>query len=424
MKLLRTLLKNSVVMLFATVLIRAITFAIGVVGARVLPVESYGLYSLIRGAVAAIEGVFSASLGNSYLSQLASTNDPLKKVSLTTSLLILASVVILIGGIVIILLDYLDFFGDVEGIASSFALMGFGLLLSTLLFSVVQKLYIAERLLIQYLVLSIFSAVLSILPIYILLSRGGLWELISCFIVFQFCDVFLKAMYLIYSSNWCLKCVHHFSWRMLISKPLKLFMKGKELIVIAGGFQVFSYYLRIDLAQIENGLEELAVWEVTSQLMTVVLLITGAITNIALQQMSQGVGKVNRTFIGALLITFFVLIFLSLIVYFYNDILLSAFGSFYTQFSSVLVYPMVLAFIMSVQSLFNKYFIVRSTTLNNMISVLASVSFVFTISMFYGLQSVEMLYMYLIGMYGFVIFLDICFLFRSGLKDGVFWRGS
>ena len=328
-------------------LARGAVFLINLICIRFLNQEDYGRLSIIRATANFIDGVLSRGVSPATIKTVSEQRDcppikPLIVVNLVT-LVISVSVIVTcsqwitssintgISRVVFITLIILMITAiKVQSFTKSFmfGLEAYMRMAKTTLLSLVFSLPIAAFLTINY---DLVGAVFGISLIFLL--DGSVKGL-----------VIYRGFYNQVSSS--------FSYSHFLSQS------GAFIFAVVISQTAF-WWIKVELAKCEGGLIELAIFEAAFQILTMVMIITGALTSILLPKLSSSKsteGEKNKQIKLNVVINVAVVFSVFTVVYIFLDMLLSFFGEGYTtdEMRSVVMLMGIISLFFSLSSILHK----------------------------------------------------------------------
>jgi O-antigen/teichoic acid export membrane protein len=346
---LKKLLKNSFFLLLANVFMRGVIFTVNIIAVKVLPQYEYGQFSLLRNTATLIEGTISGAIGAVSIKKIAEDQQspPIHQLLLINLLsIIITSTLVLFmaswisdkikfpGSEILLLSCLIPLIISIKAYSLSnnilIGLENYTTLFKGTIFAILVSSPIALYLLLQY---DFFGAVLSVALIYFLDATFKFKYIYS----FKFKENHLKdkfSFFEFFSSTGYL-----FS-SMLISN-------------------IAFWFSRITLASENNGLNEIAIFDVSFQFLTMVMMLTGATTSVLLPILSKDKTNQKKHIFLNFGINYFITFAFSILVILFGEWLLKFLGETYATSNNffILKLLMIVAFLFVSSSIMNKVFI-------------------------------------------------------------------
>lgn len=360
MSLLKKILNSSFWLLVGNSIGRLSIFLINIVATRLLSQETFGQFMMVRSTVSMIEGVVSGPLGSPMIKRVAEVSHQNKEYLKTviTTLFIINIIIAVILMIFLLILSPVivnKFFLGVQNLIPALY-AGALLLVSTTLATMVQSILIGLE---EYKKLAFASIVSSLIvfPIIVFLiykfALIGAVIGIACYFMFDFIIKYFQLRKL-YKGNFFVIDMKFFFQE---SKNILIFSLPLFFSVIINS--IAFWYARVLLVNTHNGFTEIAIFDAAFQWLTIIMIITGATTSIALPMLSKANEKdhKNTIFNVSLLINLFFSIVLALIFIFFSKDVMSIYGSNYIKGYNILSLLSITSIFFTTAVLYNRYFI-------------------------------------------------------------------
>ena len=357
-------------------------FITNVFAARMLPQEIFGQFTMIRSTMALIGNFINNPLGISLTRKVGEYKDsknPIVGEIILTTFFFSGFILILIVFLFLVFSNWIisRFFFNTPNFKMALA-FGLLILISTNLSFLIQNTLIGLEKFKKIAITSSLVSVISIPVIYILINIFGLYGALIGVSLFFLFDFILKSLSIYKDLNInfkkSIKKIFIYSKR-LISFSFPLFL---SVILNSGSF----WYAKIIIINLNKKFSGIAVFDAAYQLLTIILIITGATTSVALPMLSKAFGeknnqKFNKIFKLNLIINGLIAGSISLIFIIFAKQIMLLYGPKYVVGKNILIILSIASIFFSISSIFNKFFIA-----NNRVWYILLVSVISMITLF------------------------------------------
>ncbi len=361
-------------------------FITNVLAARLLPQEIFGQFTMIRSTMALIGNFINNPLGLSITRKVGEFKD--SKNPIVGELII--TTFIFSGCVLVLVVVFFALFSD--WIISSFFLdtpnfkialfIGLLILISTNLSFLIQNTLIGLEKFKRITITSGLSTLISVPIIYFLIKEFGLYGALFGVALFFLLDFTFKFLSIIkditINITQSVKKIFSYS-KKLMSFSFPLFL---SVVLNSGSF----WYSKVIIINMNKNFSGIAVFDAAYQILTIILIITGATTSVALPMLSKAFGendgkKFNRIFKLNLLINVLIASLIALIFIIFAKQIMLLYGEKYVSGKNILIILSVASVFFSISSILNKFFIA-----NNRVWYILLVSIVSMITLFVVLK--------------------------------------
>ncbi|WP_131590894.1 hypothetical protein [Pectobacterium brasiliense] len=356
-------LKSGSYVLLAMLFSKAIAFILNVLCAKYLDKSSFGQLSFIRNTAAMFEGIVSGSNSNLVISSFGDRN--------YYSSVFLSYIVYSVLSIVIITCFFYMSYGGfvlVDNYIFVFLVLMF---FSSCFLGMINSILIASNSNRTMVILSFFSGFISmaICPFLIYKNNynGALLAYTLCF-----------SIDFVFKLYWVLKNkIDKNSSKVFFN--ISILKRSYKLLVYTSVSLVFFWYIRNELVVTENGLAELAEFELVYQFVTIALIAVGAFTSTMLSK----IGREEKVIRKTILIGLFFSIATYIFSFLFGERIFSAINSSYDKVNLLLPYVVFIIFPFTFNSIINKVLIAYKVEYISVYSSLLSVTGCFLLYYFY-----------------------------------------
>lgn len=358
------IINNSFLLLIGNSIGRLSVFVANILAARLMALDTYGQYAMIRSTISMIESLVSVSFGNIALKEISRVHSQDKNTSFNV---MLAFILINIAASIFISLILFVFARQIVSnlfLSSAVMITGihFGalLLLATLLSSAVQKIMIATENYSRIIFISTVNVLATIPVIYFLTAKYGLYGGLAGITVYFIFDFGVKFKFVISDFKVILKIINS----KAIYKQLRNIARRSGALLVSGIISAFCYwYIRVIAINKQNNFSDIAIFDAAYQWLTIIMLITGATTSVGLQMMSKNKCiDSSKAFKVNLSINLFISIVLSVIFSLFSKHIMLLYGKAFIS-SHYLIYGICLvAILATVSSVLDKLLIVNNVS--------------------------------------------------------------
>lgn len=385
MSLVKKILNHSFWLLIGNSIGRLAMFLTNIVAARLLPQEIFGQFMMIRSTISSVEGILSGALGSPMIKRVSEiAHKDQEKLNRILSALFFTNMAI--ATILALLLYFFSplliqyfFIGQselVHGLA-----IGAVLLITTTLSSMMQTILTGleefKKLAFAGIGASVTSFPLIAAFIYFFGLYGAIWGVILYF----FSDFGWKYFQL--RKKVSLSCIHNFTSLSAEGKRLLSFSIPLFLSVVVTG--ISFWYARVMVVKSTDSFAQIAIFDAAYQWLTIIMIITGATTSVALPMLSRAFGKSDKSEISQvfwinLSINLGISSIMALLFIFFAKQIMSLYGETYISGYKILMILGAVSIFFTLSSLLNKYIIVHNRSWVVFISsVIGSISLFMTL---------------------------------------------
>ncbi len=363
MSLLKRIFSNSSWLLFGSSIGRLAMFLTNIFAARFLGDNLFGQYTMVRSTISLASNFITGALGLTATKHVAEDESKASNEFLTKILTVFTINIIFNILFILTLILFSDqiihhfFLGEVT---LKNALFVGGLLL----FSSTNA-YLAQSILIgleRYKLIAKINFTVSILlfPIILMLIKYGkvIGTLSGVTLYFTF-DFIFKIYFLKTKILSQLNSINRTSFLLNLKKlstfsfPLIL-----SLIFSSGAF----WYSKVVILNNSKRFGEIAVFDAAYQWLTIIMLITGATTSVALPMFSKAVGQNNKSHLRKifsinLLVNVLISATIATIIVLFSPFIMSLYGESFIRGSKILSILAITSIFFSISSILNKYMI-------------------------------------------------------------------
>jgi len=362
---LKKILNHSFWLLIGNSIGRLSMFMTNIVAARLLSQETFGQFMMIRSTITSVEGILSGALGSPIIKRVSEISHEdratLNKIisALFFTNLIIAVILAVILYIFSPLLVEHFFIGEslmVHGLE-----IGVLLLITTTLSNSMQSILTGfeefKKLAFAGISASIVSFPIIVGLIYYFGFSGAIWGVVLYFMS----DFVWKCLQMrkILSLSWGngLSSISEESKKLLqFSTPLFL-----SVVVTSLSF----WYARVIVIESTGSFKDIAIFDAAYQWLTIIMIITGATTSVALPMLSKAFGNNNKTALKSILVinigvNLGISIIMAILFAFFSKQIMSLYGTDYISGNTVLMILSAVSVFFTLSSLLNKYILVKN----------------------------------------------------------------
>ena len=376
----KKLLASSAFLLLSTVIMRSTMFIMNIVAARVLSIEAFGGFMILRSMASMFDSIVSASIGNVAVKKISRIQQFQQRKALLSqyisSLLTINVVIALVISIFVLALS--------EEILTNFLLgdqsmktplhLSLFVLLATILSSMAKKINIGLLNYKEMALLSIVNLIVGLPMMWLLLEYYDLSGLIIGVAIYFFMDSFLKCRTFIRKQNIDLS-VSVRDYKSTIGSKIS---RDLLLSVVISSVSFLMY--RVLVTNKSGDFSDVAFFDAAYQWLAVIMLITGSTTSITLQMLSEKSDNQKNIFKNNLILNIVIVFLFSLIISYFSDEIMQLYGDSYREYSYLIYVLCATALFATIDSVYNKLFISNGNTkviiLHTVISSSASLVFV------------------------------------------------
>jgi len=384
MSLIKKILNHSFWLLIANSIGRLAMFLTNILAARVLSQEVFGQFMMIRSTVSMIENIVSGSLGSPMIKRVAEVNHTHDK-ELTTIISSLFFINILIVSILVVFL-YLFipsiveiFFMGTSSLINGFYI-GIFLLIISIFSLMIQNILIGFEEYKKLAISSFFASIISIPVILFLLNNYAFYGALFGIIFYFTVDFLLKAI----QFNKIFRTTYFpINFEFIIQESKQLLKFSTPLFISILLSSIAFWYARVLLINSTEDFKSLAIFDAAFQWLTIIMIITGATTSVALPKLSKLINTSNdlhvkKVFYINIIINFFIAFTIALVFSYFSKDIMSLYGTSYIDGSIVLQLLAVTSIFFTISSIFNKYMVAKGKTYNILFATFLSILIMFS----------------------------------------------
>lgn len=369
MSLVKKILSSSLWLLIGNSIGKLAMFLANIFAARMLSQEAFGQFTMIRNTISSIEGLISGTLGSTVIKQVAQSSHEEKE-----NLPYILSTIFILNIIIAFIISIFIFFGA-DFIVEKFLLnntslvnalyIGIFILITTTFSTLMQNILIGLEEFRKLATLSIITSSISIPMIFILIYFFQFYGALFGVVFYFGFDFVIKYLY--YKKLKYILIFRYIEFKKYISN---IFFFSTPLffsIII----NLFSFwYLRILVINESNGFKEIAIFDAAYQWLTVIMIITGATTNVALSMLSKK--NNSKIFYINLLINFLISLIFAIFFILFSETIMLIYGENYADGYFILIILSITSIFFTLSAVYNKYFISINKSKYILISVFLS----------------------------------------------------
>ncbi|MEI7103949.1 hypothetical protein WCT63_15960 [Pectobacterium versatile] len=356
-------LKSGSYVLLAMVLSKAIAFILNILCAKYLDKSSFGQLSFIRNTAAMFEGIASGSNSNLVISSFGDRN--------YYSSVFLSYIVYSVLSIVIITCFFYMSYGGFVLVDNYIYVFLILIFFSSCFLGMINSILIASNSNKIMVILSFYSGFISMIFCPVLIYNNNYNGALLAYTLYFSIDFIFKLY-------WVLKNKINRN-ASKIYFDISILKRSYKLLVYTGVSLVFFWYIRNELVVTENGLAELAEFELVYQFVTIALIAVGAFTSTMLSKIGREEKIIRKTI--------FVGVFFSMATYFFSFLfgekIFSAINSSYDEINLLSPYVVFIVFPFTFNSIVNKVLVAYRVEYISAYSSLLSVIGCFLLYHFY-----------------------------------------
>ena len=365
----KKILSSSLWLLIGNSIGRLAMFLANIFAARMLSQEAFGQFTMIRNTISSIEGLISGTLGSTVIKQVAQSSHEEKE-----NLPYILSTIFILNIIIAFIISIFIFFGA-DFIVEKFLLnntnlvnalyIGIFILITTTFSTLMQNILIGLEEFRKLATLSIITSSITIPMIFILIYFFQFYGALFGVVFYFGFDFVIKYLY--YKKLKYILIFRYIEFKKYISY---IFFFSTPLffsIII----NLFSFwYLRILVINESNGFKEIAIFDAAYQWLTVIMIITGATTNVALSMLSKK--NNSKIFYINLLINFLISLIFAIFFILFSETIMLIYGENYADGYFILIILSITSIFFTLSAVYNKYFISINKSKYILISVFLS----------------------------------------------------
>ncbi len=369
MSLVKKILSSSLWLLIGNSIGKLAMFLANIFAARMLSQEAFGQFTMIRNTISSIEGLISGTLDSTVIKQVAQSSHEEKE-----NLPYILSTIFILNIIIAFIISIFIFFGA-DFIVEKFLLnntnlvnalyIGIFILITTTFSTLMQNILIGLEEFRKLATLSIITSSITIPMIFILIYFFQFYGALFGVVFYFGFDFVIKYLY--YKKLKYILIFRYIEFKKYISY---IFFFSTPLffsIII----NLFSFwYLRILVINESNGFKEIAIFDAAYQWLTVIMIITGATTNVALSMLSKK--NNSKIFYINLLINFLISLIFAIFFILFSETIMLIYGENYADGYFILIILSITSIFFTLSAVYNKYFISINKSKYILISVFLS----------------------------------------------------
>ena len=369
MSLVKKILSSSLWLLIGNSIGKLAMFLANIFAARMLSQEAFGQFTMIRNTISSIEGLISGTLGSTVIKQVAQSSHEEKE-----NLPYILSTIFILNIIIAFIISIFIFFGA-DFIVEKFLLnntnlvnalyIGIFILITTTFSTLMQNILLGLEEFRKLATLSIITSSITIPMIFILIYFFQFYGALFGVVFYFGFDFVIKYLY--YKKLKYILIFRYIEFKKYISY---IFFFSTPLffsIII----NLFSFwYLRILVINESNGFKEIAIFDAAYQWLTVIMIITGATTNVALSMLSKK--NNSKIFYINLLINFLISLIFAIFFILFSETIMLIYGENYADGYFILIILSITSIFFTLSAVYNKYFISINKSKYILISVFLS----------------------------------------------------
>lgn len=361
MSLTKKIINHSFWLLVGNSIGRLGMFLTNIVAARILSQEVFGQFMMIRSTVSMIEGIISGSLSSLIIKRIAEIshqdNESLKKV-ISALFVVNISIASLLSFILFFITPFIvNYFFIAESTLIKGFYIGCILIIFTTLASLTQSLLIGFEEYKKIAFSGIISSTVSFPIVVVLIYTLGLFGAITGVTIYFMIDFLVKYIQLrrIYTKN------------LIILDFKNIWDEGKNILTLSSPLFLATlitsfafWYARVLTINDTKSFESIAIFDAAFQWLSIIMIITGATTSVALPMMSKRMNSSNdmkKVFHVNLLVNFLISILITTGFILYADDIMSLYGDNYIEGQTALVILSITSIFFTLSSLYNKWMI-------------------------------------------------------------------
>ncbi|MCK5537627.1 MAG: oligosaccharide flippase family protein [Bacteroidales bacterium] len=383
MSLIKKILNNSFWLLVGNSIGRLSMFLANIVAARLLSQETFGQFMMIRNTISTIEGLVSGSLGSPMITRIAevshSRSQDVKRVVSVFFILNIA-ITLILASIFFFSSPWLVkyFFIDEIHLRYGFYIGSF-LIVTTILSSLMQSLLIGFEQYKKIAFSGFISSIISFPMIFILIYYFELYGAIIAVTTYFAIDFIVKY---IQFKKLNIGEIHIVNYEKIIYESKYLLNSSKYLFLSTLITSIGFWYARVLIVNKTNSFENIAIFDAAFQWLSIVVIITGATTNVALPMMSKVMNNKenkNKIFYTNMAVNVFIVICSTTILIVFSKSIMSLYGESYIKGQTTLIILAITSIFFTLYGLYNKWMISHQETKSILFSSIISMSMLFIV---------------------------------------------
>jgi len=380
MNLIKKILNNSFLLLLGNIVGRFTMFVTNIIAARFLSQEMFGQFMMIRNTMSMLESIVNGSIGSPMIKRIAESSHQKKDLNSVINAIFFINLTIIFL-VSILLFIFTPWIIETYFLGKSHLITAFyiGILLfaGTILSSLLQSILIGLE---KYKIIAFSSFITSLLslPIIIFLiynfNLNGVIFGVSCYFIIDFIVKYIQFKKLpitnIFKQN-----------KPQILFEIKNLLNSSKYLLFSTIIISFTFwYARILIINKTNHFENIAIFDAAFQWLSIIMIITGATTSVALPMMSKVINQNNndekKVFYINLFVNLFISIFIMVLFVVFSQNIMALYGENYIQGSNTLIILAISSVFFTLYSVYNKWMVSHQQTKKILLSnILASLIF-------------------------------------------------
>ncbi len=363
--------------LFNSVFIKFISFLINLFYARLNDIENYGLFLFIRNTLSTVENIFSSTVGNLAIKNISLNIDNRSYInSYLIKYFIYNFITFLFLTLITLIIPkqlFYNYFSLNDFVRIRYILF-FILLFLILNTSYFQKIYFTLNLFKDLFFFKIFLNISFVFVYYYFIKWFYFSGAILSLILFYLVD---NLFFIItYQRKYKIK-------NIILENKTQFSFKENGLLLISNLITLLLFWLiRKYYIDTSKSFEAIAIFDTYFQFLTIIMMLTGSISNILLKSLSKVEKNILKSvFIKSVIINLIIIIFLSSFFLIFSNFIISIFGIIFFKYKFLIYYIILISIFASLTSLFNRLFIVLNKIhfilFGTLISTIISISTIF-----------------------------------------------
>lgn len=353
----KKILSSSVLLLIGNIFGRLAVFVINIIAARLLPQEIFGQYTMLRSTASMLENILTGSIGSVIVKKTAeSTNNKNNLSNMLISILILNITFVAVLSLIILIntdtiIKY--FFIDTKLIHTGFLLSILILIISILSLSL-QKIFIGLEIYKKFAITSTIVSVISILFSWFSIKYFNFYGIFYAIIFYFFIDFIFK--FILIKNFFILK---EFNFNLVI-KNIKNFLLFSYPILLSVIVSAFSFwYSKVLVLKSTGQYSQIGIYDAAYQWLTIIMIITGATTSVALPMLSKVINtkESKKIFFTNLIVNLLISSLIAFLFIVYSKEIMSIYGKEFIKGAEILSILSITSIFFTLSSLFNKFVI-------------------------------------------------------------------
>lgn len=361
----KSIVSNSFVLLVGNSVGRLTVFITNIIAARMLNVDLFGQYMVIRSTFNVLERIVSVSIGNLTIREIS--KDTLCEKSKVKEAVLAVLLINLLFSFVFAFLIYvfsieiseLFFLGEANIVKGLY--YGCILLFFIFLASSTQKIMIGFEIYSGIVALSFINLIISVPIAWIVIKEYGFFGAIIGAIFYYFIDSSAKIFFIYRSLRKKIDNRFIVDLRYVLSFVKRLLFNCKALLLSGVMTSIAFWYFRVYAVNQQNNFRDIAIFDAAYQWMTMIMLVTGATTSVGLQLMSKQLsGSVEKIFILNLRINIIISVLFALVFSFFSKQIMAIYGQDYKEYYYLIYVVCGVSIFATISSVFDKFLIVKN----------------------------------------------------------------